>query len=487
MITIPTGAFDYLEYDHYAHVVEGMFITESADSVYLRVTEAWTGSSETGDELAFSTRFSTFLEQGQKALFIADSTGALLCFGPARDGFYILVGNTSPNILTVDDLELLSNGLGPEFNNHESYITVHFPFSSENIDIRVIPSEYGRRTRSSYSEWDNMDPFGAICSGNNYMTEFSMLPTGEDLYLGVQLGTFTGDVQKYTEGVYYIDVWPKYPCFGSIQSIEDFYEYGTVPFYVFKIEMENPDYWAIGLPDEAYMVSAGRDFHLKGRQRYVSEDTRRHLDDSSLFFRAFASGGSSYSSRSTLLRINDMDRESNRPLLAAMLEVLKDGPISGTLYFVESDDTEPEPYSDCTINLYTPNFEITAICDTTLDAFIDDVTLSFSDTGTAILEYDGRTFPRIHLNQRFPWSNIYPSIRHYTYAVFDYPGDGDCYLLLHFSSVRQDTYIDGANDMLILALIDHWLKHDSIEGKIYKLDRTSFEMEQFGTFSMSRI
>ena len=488
VISLPAGSFDYGEYNLYAHVVEGEFISEWADSVRFRVTEVWTGSSEPGDELTLYTRFSTFLEQDDKALFMSDSTGALRCFGSAREGFYILAGNTSPNILTVDDLELLSNSVEPEFNKHESNITVHFPISSEEIDIRVIPEEYGRRTRSSYSEWDNLDPFGAICSGNNnYMTEFSMIPAGEDLYLGVQLGTFAGDVQKYSEGVYYIDVWPEYPCFGSIQSMEEFYEYGTVPVYVFRIEMENPDYWSIGLTDEAYLVSAGEDFYLRGRQRYVSEDTRGYLDNSSLFFRAFASGGSTYSSRSTLLMINDMDRELNRPLLATMLEELKDGPISGILYFVESDDTEPELYSDCTINLYTPIFEITAICDTTIDALMNDAILSFNDTGSAILEYDGRSYTQIHRNLEFQWNNIYPRIRQYNYAVFNYPGDEDCYLLLHFSSLRQATYLDGADDMLVSGIIHHWLGYGNVDGIVYKLDRTNSETEQVGTFSMSRI
>ena len=182
-----------------------------------------------------------------------------------------------------------------------------------------------------------------------------------------------------------------------------------------------------------------------------------------------------------------MDQELNRSLLVTMLEVLKDEPISGTLYFVESDDSEPEPYSDCTISLYTPTFEIAANCDTTLDALNNDVTLSFNDTGSAILEYDGSTFPQIHMNLGFPWSGIHPPIRQFTYAVFDYPGDGACYLLLHFSSVRQDTYIDGADDMLISALIDYWLKDGTIEGKIYKLDRTSFETEQVGTLLMSKL
>ncbi len=398
-----------------------------------------------------------------------------------------MVGRTSPNILTVDDLNLLSRGDEPEFNMHESQITVRFPLSSEVIDITVAPTENGRRTTSSYPLWNDLDPFGNICSGYANMTEFGMMPSGEDLYRGIQLGSFAGDVQSYSYGTYYIDLWPKYPCFASVQNMDDFYEYGSIPVYMFRIEMDNEDYWPIGLPEEAYMVSAGRDFYLRGRQRYVSEDTRRYLDNFSLFFRAFASGGSSYSSRGIILKINDMDRALNRPLLTTMLEVLKDGPISGILYFSESDDSEPELYSECTINLYTPIFEIAATCDTTHDALINEVTLSFNDTGSAILEYDGRTFPQIHTNLGFPWSGIHPPIRQYTYAVFDYPGDGDYYLLLHFSSVRQATYIDGADDMLISALIHHSIKDSIIEGKFFKLNRTIFETEQVGTFSMSKI
>lgn len=487
-ITIPAGEFDYLEYDHYAHVVEGEFITESADSVYLRVTEVWTGSSETGDVLTLAARSSTFLEQGEKALFIADSTGALRCFGLAREGFYDLVGNTSPNILTVDDLELLSLGDEPEFNKHESHINIRFPLSSEVIDITVAPTENGRRITSSYPLWNDLDPFGNICSGFANMTELGMIPSEDDLYQGVQLGIFAGDVRKYDGGIYFIDLWPKYPCFASIQNMDDFYEYGSIPVYMFRIEMDNEDYWSIGLPEEAIMVSAGRDFYLRGRQRYASEATRRYLDDFNLFFRTFASSGDPYSSRGTILRIDDMERELDRPLLVTMLEELKDRPISGALYFVESDDCEPELYSECTISLYTPSFEIAATCDTTtMDALINDVTLSFNDTGSAILEYNGRTFPQIHTNLGFPWSGNHPPIRQYTYAVFDYPGDGDYYLLLHFSSVRQSTYIDGADDMLISELIHHWIKDGIIEGKIYKLDSTSFEIGHVGTFSMSKI
>jgi hypothetical protein len=90
-------SFDYENYHLLADVVEGEVLSVTADSVTFRVTETWTGPCGLGDELSPYTRYDVELSEGDRALFLVDSTGCLTTYGYARNGCYLMSGRSSPN------------------------------------------------------------------------------------------------------------------------------------------------------------------------------------------------------------------------------------------------------------------------------------------------------------------------------------------------------------------------------------------------------
>lgn len=481
IIMAPTGCFDYEKYYQYEHVIEGTLVGYQDDSLTIEVTRVWSGMSEPGENLTFYHDYRVDIEDNGYGLFIADSSGRLSIHGLAREGFFILVGRSTPNILTVDDLQSLSNGEIPEFNQHQSAITLHFPLSSEEIEIIVIPNTDDRITISNFDRWNDCRAFGYISRGEDYLTEFSMSqPLDQFIFEPL---SFAGDIRKYDDEVYHIDLWPKYPAFGSTASMNDYYEFETIPVYTFRIELEEPDYWLIGLPEECYMISDGNEFYLRGRQKFVPRNYyQRGSDSFDLLFPAFTSSGGSSSSRNTLLRLENLERFPRKPLLMTMLEAVEHGDLHGSLYFVESGDSEPVFYSECTVSLSSPSFLIKAEMDSSYSVNIDDSILSFTATGQAVLEYDGISCIQISDDLNLSDNQI----QMHNSAVFEYPDEDAYSLLLHFSSIHSYTNHAYESDLLVARVIHHWLRDGTITGVLYLVRADAGQREEIGSFTMYR-
>ncbi len=480
-IFVSTGRFNYMNYDRLAHVVEGELILKQNDSLTVRVSRVWSGSSTVEEEITFINSYSfNYLEQGNTGLFMADSAGFLQSYGIPRDGFYILNRQSSPNILTYDDLYLLSHGEEPEFNNHESRITVHFPLSSEELEIKVVPTDSGRRIRSMIDVLDDAVPQGNICYASDHSTVFSMNLTDLDIHPRFQQCSFSGNVESFSNGIYYIDLWPENPCFASIESMIEYFEYGAVPVYCFRIEIDNADHWSIGLPEVPIMVSSGEKFYLRGRQIFVGSDPEWQSGVLDLCFSAFISHG--HSARRTLLRIHDINPKLGCPYLADMLESLQYGALNGTLYYLESVDSEPIEYSDCTIDLYSPSFQIESNTNSGYTEDISGSVLSFTETGQAILEFNGCSYYQIldDLDLPYPYQSSY----FMTNLVFENPFHENSYLILHFTNFSGPGHSVDAHKVLLSRIIHHWLKYGYIEGKLVNYNVSDGEIEDIGSFTI---
>lgn len=480
-IFVSTGRFNYMNYDRLAHVVEGELILKQIDSLTVRVTRVWSGSSTAEEEITFINSYSfNYLEQGNTGLFMVDSAGFLQSYGLPGDGFYILNRLSSPNILTYDDLYLLSHGEEPEFNNHESRITVHFPLSSEELEIKVVPTDSGRRTRSSIDVLDDAVPTGNMCYESDHSTVFSMNLTDLDIHPRFQRCSFSGNVESFSNGIYYIDLWPENPCFASIESMIEYFEYSAVPVYCFRIEIDNADHWTIGLPEVPFMVSSGEKFYLRGRQLFVGSNPEWQSGVLDLCFPAFSSGG--HSARRTLLRIHDINPELGCPYLADMLESLQYGALNGTLYYLESNDSEPIEYSECTIDLYSPSFQIETNTNSGYTEDISGSVLSFTETGQAILEFNGSSYSQIldDLDLPHPYQSSYFT----TYVVFENPFHANSYLLLHFTNVGGAGHSVDAHNILLSRIIHIWLRDGCVEGNLIQYDIGDREIEELDSFTM---
>lgn len=481
VIMAPTGRFDYENYHQHEHVIEGTVVDYQYDSLTVRVTRVWSGASEPGDRLTFYHEYTIEMEENQHGLFMADSSGKLSIHGLARDGFFVMVGRSSPNILTEDDLQSLSSGEVPEFNQHKSAITVHFPLSSEEIEITVSPSGADRVTETNFTRWDDRRVFGTIYNGSDYLTEFRMhRSTNDHLYDPLSLA---GDIRSFKNGVFYFDLWPKYPAFSSIASYNNYCESGWIPVYTFRIEVDNSDSWSIGLPDDAYLLSDGREFYLTGRQRFVSRPYyQRDSDSFDMLFPLFTSSGGRSSTRNTLLRLNDLNSDPRKPIVMTIIEALENGEINGSLYYVESRDSEPVLYSECTIDYCRLNYKIEAVADTLSSIDIDGSSLSFNKTGQALLEYNGVTYTQIEYE-----TNTYGNdIRIHNSALFDHPDDDTAALLLHFSSIPSYSNHANTSDFLIARMIDYSLLNDSIQGILYEVNLSDHEQREIATFTLEK-
>ncbi|PIE51947.1 hypothetical protein CSA37_09220 [Candidatus Fermentibacteria bacterium] len=121
--------FSHNSYQQMMHVVEGVPEIRGEDSLTVLVSRNWYGDAVTGDHLTVNCSRTMSQIGDIQGIFMVDSSLNLRGYGEVRDGFYVMKPFSSPNILTTDDLSLLSRGEVPRFNQHESHITVHFPLS----------------------------------------------------------------------------------------------------------------------------------------------------------------------------------------------------------------------------------------------------------------------------------------------------------------------------------------------------------------------
>jgi len=480
--------FNYERFDELTDVIEGEVISiqndDSRADLTVRVTQVWAGSLSTGDILTFSERYGIDLGLGDKGLFLFKGLSYPVNYGLARDGCYLLASRSTPDVLTSDDLDELARGNTPVFNDHESRIAVHFPFSADEIRLYVYPEGMSRRWISTtYSAWNGLEPGGEM-SNSGFMSEL-LIHTGNE-HRGINDIELAGEVRSYSDNTFFIDVWPRYPCFPSVQALDDFYQYGTVPVYVFRLDIESNDYWSIGIPDEGYLITQGDGFYLRGRQRYVMEDSVSNFQNRNLYFEAFSvSYSPSYHGRRCMLSMEGLDFSLNRPLLSAMLDAQENGPIAGTLFFLETDDSEPELYCECTVSLYTPEFVITTECDSQLMEKLDGAVLSFDETGVVTLEYGNSTFRQLASHPDMPYLRYQQNN-----AVFTIMGADSDFFILNIPGVTVQNELDYreyADRTFVAELLDEWLLEGSVECRFYQWNEGDEEPELAGNAHLMRI
>jgi hypothetical protein len=478
----PAGSFDYLNYAQLKHVVSGTIVSYSEDSLTVRVNRVWTGPSQTGNYLSFYRNFEVDLGESRQGLFMADSLGKLCSYGLERDGFYIMVGQSSPNIISYDILRALASGEEPQFNQHKSVLTVHFPLSSEEIVVNINPLGDERITDTEFPRWDGRRIYGTLCTGPVYLTEFGMHRSQDaEEYDPFSLA---GDVSSYHDNTYYLDLWPEYPTFSSIDTYNMYYEHGTIPLYTFSLEPDIEDGWPIGLPDDAYLLSDGRDFFLTGRQTIVSRIySQRNSNDFDMTYELFTTSGGTSSNRSTLLRLEGLNSEPLKPLLITILEAVEHGEIHGSLYSLEPSNSEPVFYSRCTLEFNSPRYSIEETGDVAGCDFINGSFLSFTDTGRALLNCGDVTCTQI-----FDQMNTYgPEIKIHNSALFSYPDDENLGLLLHISSISSYSNHAYLSDFLVARLIEQRLLNYDLDGVLYEVNLSTGAKRELTTFSLIRM
>ncbi|MFO8183314.1 MAG: hypothetical protein R6U39_04000 [Candidatus Aegiribacteria sp.] len=483
VIAVPTGRFNYQNYDLYEHVVEATLACKQDDSITVVVTRVLDGPADNGDSLTFSYDYRLGLEPDQNCLFIADTTDKLSIYGLIRDGYYIMVGRSSPNILTEDDLESLSSGEVPEFNDHSSEITVHFPLTSDEEDIRVRLEDGRRITESGFHLWDDVDVSGNICTGPGYSSVLEIYLSRE--YGGTEPITFSGDVRRYRDDKYYLDLWPVFPAVTSTEAFEDWQQHDIVPFYTFSIDVDQQDSWPAGLPEDAYLLSNGRDFYLTGRRMFVSRrDTEPAADeDFQMKFCPYATTSSHYSTRKLILEIENIDNSPEKPLLMTMLEAVDDdGCLEASLYLQESDDAKLVFFSECTLSLCAPSFTMEPDHEYSDEFNIDRCSITFDETGAVILDYRGHNYPQINHEVDLYIGNL----REEDCVIFEDPHDDDTVLLLYFTSL--DDYIGDSelSEMLMTRVLDNMLWNGPIQAILYRFSLYIPESTEIAPVTLQR-
>ena len=474
IIVISPGRFDYEEYGEYDLVIEAVVHECDNDSLTAEVLHTWTGPVDLEGLIGLSNRDRIRLSPGDSVLLMVDSTGVLSSYGHIEEGYYRMAPRSSPDILSVDDLSLLASGYTPEFNKHESLITVHFPISGEAASITVSPVDEGRRTTSNISYWDAAVPEGTIVNQRTSATKLVLYPDEDALNLN-NLVSFQGSVLRFERGTYFYDMWPLNPCLPSIDALEDYYLHDIVPTYVFRIETGDTDNWSIGLSDPAFLILDGSDFWITGRQLPVSHNPTW---EDTLCFGAYF-GGFPLSSRRTLLRLNLDNDDTGCPMIASILELAVQGDLTGELLYLESRNAEPVPYTDCRLSLLSPVFTLSTDVDSSLVPDFDGCNLSFTCAGRGVISCSGKEYyqtPRpAELHQ-----SLNRSLSSITVAAFDYPLNGTGRLIFQFTN--SVTFADGHS--LIPRLVYGSLREDSLVGNVYLFEADSAETVNIGEFSM---
>lgn len=478
MIREPIGSFNYQNYHQLAYVVEGTLVNYQYDSLTVIVNKVWTGNSQPGDRLTFSHDFELDLQINQQGLFMADSSKNLTIHGLIRDGFYRMIGFSSPNLLSVDDLEALSSGITPSFNQHISNVTVHFPLSDEEVNLHVTPSGTNRIAETDLSSWNTRTVIGSFGDHSDYTTVLGLFPSNEE-----ELNTpflLAGDIQRYSNDVYFVDLWPKYPAFSSVASYDRYYEHGTIPIYTFQVEPNSSNPRLIDLPNEIYLLSDGEKFYLTGQHGITPQVGITEGFD--ILFPVFTSPQQRVASSHILFSFQNLSNSPGRPLLITILEALDEGELTAFLYYVKSDESTPEFYSKYTINFNSISYKI--ISETPASIDIDNSVISFTRAGESVLYHNGSSYTQI--NGPITVSNYGNNFRKHNSVLFEHPYDSSRAILLHFSSIYNYSSHYNTSDFLIARLIEASLQDEQIEGTLYEVDLSSDKITEITSFVLQK-
>ena len=467
-----TGLIDYRDYSDYQHVIEGHILQYEGDSLTIQVNRTWSGNALSGQEVKASCSFEIDLPDQSPGLFFVDSTGAVRAVGIARNGYYEMGVYSSPNILTIDELRVLSRGDTPVFNQHESIVTVHFPLSKEEVQLLVRPSGNTRIIQTDFPPWNGREIYGNINWGPEELTELGMHASEDpDLYDPLKL---SGDATSYCDGIYYLDLWPDYPAFPSIESYLEYCEYGTIPLYTFHLEMDPDDCASLGLPDEPYIFADGDKFYLTGEQG-TCRAVRRTSSRLELAFKTFGSG---YTEPTLVIQFDDFESYPRTPVLISMLEALQNGVLHASLNLMEYGSPEPAIRASCTFSEHELSWRASSV--STGD--IGEIILSFSRTASPILEYEGSTCCRLHqepgdFGYQFDSSNS---------VIFGYPEQQDRALILHFPIVTTRYSYNGLSGYLLTRMMGPPSQEFVPHAILYEVNLGNLNTREIGEISFHR-
>lgn len=488
VIRTPAGHFDYTEYDSLHRVFEGEVLSGgSRDSISVRVTFVWKGDLSEGQRTDLVSDFRVNLEEGSIALFTADSTGEMLSYGQKRDGLFVMVEWASPNILTLDDLELLSRGVEPTFNEHESIITVHFPMTDETSELRVIPAESLRTVITDIEDWNGARVQGNICQGPRGSTEMTLYPSGRGFMDESALATLAGDVTGYDDGVYYMEMWPQYPCFPSPRSVKECGETEIDPLYCFDLEFHNHLIWLFGMFEETFILSSGQGFFLMNGNGEVFSSSGRQRDRMRLGLNNIVFGTAGFDTGlmpegHIILRFDGLQEDHHIPQLASLIETCAEGTLSGTLLLDWSRDLEPAALSRFSLSLDRPEFLLQVSDSASAAAGLDGAHLVFPEDGIAAIEHAGREYRQDNLHLRVPRTHH----NSYLYGMaFSIPNRPDSYIALAFPGTRRMWSGSGADDTVAAQLLNNCLKDGHASCQVWSYHRLEDSYTRLGDFRIS--
>mgnify|MGYP006282090215 FL=1 len=487
VIWAPAGHFDYTEYSSYHSVFEGEVLAKTGDSIHVTVTEVWKGDLLPGQQIGLQSDFPINVERGSAALITADSTGNLLCCGTGRNGFFIMHGRTSPNILTIDDLELLSSGETPAFNEHESLITVHFPLTGETAQLEVLPGDMFRRAVSEVDIWNGAYVLGSICGGPRGSTEMVLYPSTSAYRDREPLGTFRGDVISYEDGVYYMEMWPAYPCYPSLRSAVAEPVSVTGPLYCFDIDLRNEFMWLYDIPDETFILSDGRGFFLLNGCGERLSSSAGQRDDMGLGLNSLVFGTAGLDmgllpDGHLVIELDDPQPDGGTPLLASMIQRCSEDDLTGTVLLHRGPHMEPVDLSAFTMSLDRPEFLLLVSDSASAAVDLDGSSLVFLEDGGAAIEHGGYQYRQDGLQLRVPRTHH----THYPYSMaFSIPGSPDSYIALAFPGMELVWSGADAYRTVAAQLLSTCLKDGSTTCQVWSYHRLEDSYTRLGDMDIS--
>ena len=486
-IRMPAGHFDYTDFNGIHHVFEGEVISSGTDSIGFTVTRVWRGDLAPEQQIALFSDFPVHLEHGSRALVSADSTGELLCYGTKGNGFFIMSGRASPNVLTVDDLEQLSRGETPDFNEHVSIITLHFPLTGDTTQFRVVPGDRLRRAISGIDVWNGAYVLGNLFQGPRGSTEMVLYPSTAAFRDREALGTFSGEVNRYEEGVYYIDMWPMYPCYPSLRSVIEPSVSLTGPLYCFDVEFDNRFMWMFGMPDETFILSDGRGFHmLDGKGEFLSSSVMQR-DGMGLAFNEMVFGTSGMDmglmpEGHVIFSFDEMTPGPHMPRLSWLIERCARGTITGTFALNTEAEAGPVTVSDFRVSLDSPEFQLQVPDSASAAADLHGSFLVFLEDGSALIEHGGYQYSQENLQLRVPRTH------HTSYPfsmVFGIPGSPDSYIALALPGLGHVWSGAGADRTVAAQLLGTCLAEGYFDCQLWSYHRLEDSYVRLGDCRLS--
>ncbi|PIE51946.1 hypothetical protein CSA37_09215 [Candidatus Fermentibacteria bacterium] len=309
-----------------------------------------------------------------------------------------------------------------------------------------------------------------MCAGAENNTELRMLrPVADDIY---DLFYLSGDVTRYSNGVFHLDMWPDRPAFSSVESYELYREHGTVPIYSFRLHPDIEDWTELGLPAEPWLFSNGENFYLTDTQYIIRSTTSymRNQPRTDLYFAPYRSCLSEGETPRLIIRPDDSVFPSLRSTLISMIDAAQAGPVPGSILIQLTRETEPEFICNCTMELSDLQWTVSPV---NPEVFNVTGNLSFTNCGRSHLEINGVSCPEVYLNpsvfgRQFSRDNT---------AVFTHPERSDLFLLLYLPSLVTRY---GSFNSLIPGLLERSSQKLELSGMLCEVNPANSDLKELG-------